>query len=127
MFYISYGCSFISGTTSFRLAWGLQLVPGVLFAFGLLFLPESIRWLGSKGRWEEAEYVMARIHGMDVNDPYIQGEVAELKEAVRIEATMKKFGFLDLFRPQLLTRTFCAIGAQVWRFVPLYHLPLATF
>ncbi|EIM84473.1 general substrate transporter [Stereum hirsutum FP-91666 SS1] len=114
MFYISYGCSFIAGTTSFRLAWGLQLVPGVLFAFGLLFLPESIRWLGTKGRWEEAEYIMARIHGMEVNDPYIQAEIAELKEAVRIEETMKKFGFLDLFRPQLLTRTFCAVGAQVW-------------
>jgi MFS family permease len=46
MYFISYGCSFIGSPSAFRLAWGLQAVPGgVLFA-SLFFFPESPRgWL----------------------------------------------------------------------------------
>ena len=30
MFYISYGCSFISGPTAFRVPWALQMIPALI-------------------------------------------------------------------------------------------------
>jgi hypothetical protein len=43
MFYISYGCSYISGAAAFRVPWGLQMIPAIILFFGLFFLPESPR------------------------------------------------------------------------------------
>ena len=45
MYYISYGCSFMDGEKAFRVPWGLQMIPAVILGFGLMFLPESPRWL----------------------------------------------------------------------------------
>ena len=60
MYYISFGCSYIAGQTSttysqsvFRIPWGVQMVPAVLLFLGMMFLPESPRWLARKDRWEE--------------------------------------------------------------------------
>lgn len=51
MYYISYGSSFLGGntsvdynTTTFRLPWGLQMLPAVLLFFAMFLLPESPRW-----------------------------------------------------------------------------------
>jgi hypothetical protein len=61
MFYISYGCSFIKGTTaSFRVPWALQMIPAIILFFGMIILPESPRWLATKDRWEECERVQRR-------------------------------------------------------------------
>lgn len=43
MYFIGYGCSFITGPDSFRTAWSMQFVPCVFFMIGLPFLPESPR------------------------------------------------------------------------------------
>jgi MFS family permease len=59
MFFISFGCSYIDGTASFRIPWGLQMLPAIFLFTMLLFLPESPRWLAKKDRWEEAKSVLA--------------------------------------------------------------------
>ena len=43
MFYISFGCSQMESTASFRVAWALQIVPGALLGTGCFFIPESPR------------------------------------------------------------------------------------
>lgn len=51
LYYISYGASFVGGdtsqdysTTTFRLPWGLQMLPAVMLFFAMFLLPESPRW-----------------------------------------------------------------------------------
>ena len=39
MFYISYGCSFISGPAAFRIPWALQTIPAIILCIGVIFLP----------------------------------------------------------------------------------------
>mmetsp|Transcript_6668 Transcript_6668/g.8446 ORF Transcript_6668/g.8446 Transcript_6668/m.8446 type:complete len:131 (-) Transcript_6668:708-1100(-) len=62
MYFISYGCHFINGVRSFRLAWGLQMIPGLVIMTGVLFIPESSpRWLAKQNLWDQAEKIVAEI------------------------------------------------------------------
>ncbi|PLB51531.1 sugar transporter [Aspergillus steynii IBT 23096] len=117
MYLISYGCGQgISGAASFRVAWGIQAVPGLVLLVALLFFPESPRWLAGKERWEEAHDTLAMLHGGgDRNDPVVQVEFEEVKEAVRVAHESKDVTFLALFGPKMWQRTLCGVSVQVWQ------------
>ena len=51
MYFIEFGCSYLDGNASFRIPWGLQMVPAVLLSVGMLFFPESPRWLVDNDRY----------------------------------------------------------------------------
>ncbi|KIY46120.1 sugar transporter [Fistulina hepatica ATCC 64428] len=114
MFYVSYGCSFLDGVGAFRLAWGLQIIPGAILGLMMQFLPESSRWLAGHDRFEEAEEVIARIHNLPMDSPEVQEEMEEIREAIRIERESAEIGYMDLFRWKLLSRTIAGISVQVW-------------
>ncbi|KIY46119.1 sugar transporter [Fistulina hepatica ATCC 64428] len=114
MFYVSYGCSFLDGVGAFRLAWGLQIIPGAILGLMMPFLPESTRWLAGRDRFEEAEEIIARIHSLPVDSPEVQEEMEEIREAVRLERESAEIGYMDLFRPQLLSRTIAGVCIQMW-------------
>jgi len=44
-YFIQFGCSYIDGVASFRIPWGLQMLPAILLSIGMIFFPESPRWL----------------------------------------------------------------------------------
>jgi sugar transport protein len=68
----------IPGPASFRIAWGIQGVPGFILLGALFFFPESPRWLASKERWDECLDTLAHLHGGgDRKSPVV---VAELEE-----------------------------------------------
>jgi MFS family permease len=50
-YFVEFGCSYINGTASFRIPWGLQMIPAILLSVGMLFFPESPRWLIDNGRY----------------------------------------------------------------------------
>jgi MFS family permease len=115
MFYISYGCSFIKGTASFRTAWAMQVVPGLMLLIGMFFLPESPRWLARKGRLEECQNVLTLVHGQgDANHPLVRQEYQEIQEYCEIEKANKDVTYLELFKPQYINRTHIGIFTQVW-------------
>lgn len=75
MFFIGYGCSFIAGTASFRIAWGTQFIPAVILMLGIPFLPRSPRWLAKVGRNEEAIATLANIQAQgNRDDPLVVAE-----------------------------------------------------
>lgn len=49
-YFIEFGCSYINGNASFRIPWGLQMIPAILLSTGMLVFPESPRWLFDHGR-----------------------------------------------------------------------------
>ncbi|KAG2706240.1 hypothetical protein I3760_05G095200 [Carya illinoinensis] len=66
---------------SWRLMLGIISVPSlVYFALTILFLPESPRWLVSKGRMLEAKHVLQRLRGRED----VSGEMALLVEGLGV-------------------------------------------
>lgn len=117
MYLISYGCSIsIEGPKAFRIAWGIQAIPGAILFTALWFFPESPRWLASHDRWEEAHEVLANLHAKgDRNDPVVIAEIEAVREAVRIASESKDIGYLGLFGPGVWKRTVVAVSVQVWQ------------
>ena len=119
---ISYGCSFIGGrksynysTAQFRVPWGLQMIPAVILNFGMLFLPESPRWLARKDRWEDCHNVLTKVHGKgDPNHPFVARELQDIREMCEFERRYKHITYLDLFRPNMVNRTHVALFTQIW-------------
>ncbi|KAH2539008.1 hypothetical protein KXW97_005365 [Aspergillus fumigatus] len=117
MYLVSYGCSEgVHSPAAFRIAWGVQAVPGLILAVALLFFPESPRWLASKERWEESLDTLALLHGHgDRNHPEVQVEWEEVQEAVRIAREAKDVSLFALLGPRVWKRTMCGVSVQVWQ------------
>ncbi|CAE6524291.1 unnamed protein product [Rhizoctonia solani] len=62
-----------------RIAFALQMLPGILLVASMLTQRESPRWLAEKGRSEECKEVLARLRGLNVHDPLVEEEYALIK------------------------------------------------
>ncbi|KAF1844463.1 high affinity glucose transporter [Cucurbitaria berberidis CBS 394.84] len=115
MYYISYGCTFLDGPTAFRVPWGLQMIPAVILAIGILFLPESPRWLARHDRWEECQAVLTLVHGHgDPHSPFVKLELEEIKQMIEFERQNADVSVAELFRPRMLNRLHIGIFTQIW-------------
>lgn len=116
MFLIGYGMSHVDGKASFRVSWGIQMVPGLVLLTGLFFIPESPRWLAKQGYWEDAERIVANIQAKgNIEDPDVQIEMSEIKEQLMLDEHAKEFTYGDLFTKKYRKRTITAIFAQIWQ------------
>lgn len=116
MFLIGFGCSHIQGKASFRIPWGVQMVPGLILLIGLFFIPESPRWLAKQGYWEDAEIIVANIQAKgNRNDANVQIEMSEIKDQLMLDEHAKEFTYADLFTKKYRQRTITAVFAQIWQ------------
>lgn len=101
----------VLGDTSY--AWRYMLViaalPAVFLFFGMLKVPESPRWLVSKGRKEDALHVLRRIR----SEEKAKSELAEIESAFHKEAEMEQAAFKDLAVPWVRRIVFIGIGIAV--------------
>ncbi|KAL7154515.1 hypothetical protein ABFS83_03G006800 [Erythranthe nasuta] len=75
---------------SWRLMLGVLSIPSLLyFAFTVFYLPESPRWLVSKGRMVEARRVLQKLRGRED----VSGEMALLVEGLAVggEASLEEY------------------------------------
>jgi MFS family permease len=88
-----------TGHIQWRLPTGLQcLMPGIQL-FAVWLLPESPRWLISKGKEEQARRVLVKYHGNnDDNDEFVAWEYAEILNTLRLEKETSDGGWMELVR-----------------------------
>jgi SP family galactose:H+ symporter-like MFS transporter len=106
-----------------RWMFGLAVVPATIFGLGMLFLPESPRWLAKRGHHDRARAVLMRIRGtLDVS--------AELQEIERSLTHAVERGTLsDLLAPSLRPALVVGIGLAIFQQVTgintvIYYAPL---
>ncbi|KAI4129515.1 MAG: hypothetical protein LQ347_003748 [Umbilicaria vellea] len=95
-YWLGYGLR--NNTTNFRWRFPLafQVVPVVILLLTVTFLPESPRWLISRGRRAEAVEILAKIRGdLAENDPSLVAELEQL-DAVVDSANHKRYRFLNV-------------------------------
>ena len=72
---------------NWRLMLGLSGVPSILQLLGMVFMPESPRWLGKAGRADEQKRVMSLIYKpehLDTANQLLEKEVLTLKEETKL-------------------------------------------
>jgi len=66
----------LAATGNWRLMFGLAIIPAVLMIAGVFLMPESPRWLVTKGRIEEAKKIMLKTRTPEEMDEEISGIIA---------------------------------------------------
>jgi len=74
-----------TNSAQWRIPVGLQFVPATTMMVATYFLPESVRWLVKKGRFEEGLKALAYIRKANLDDPGIVAEFNEIKIAAELE------------------------------------------
>ncbi|MFD1875104.1 sugar porter family MFS transporter [Hymenobacter bucti] len=98
------------GPDAWRWMFGLGAVPAVLFLLGVLWLPESPRWLAQAGRVAQAKAVLRQIG----NEAFVEATLADLQ--ARATSGEPKARFKDVLgagvRPAVVVGVTLAIFQQ---------------
>lgn len=97
-FWINYGnLLHQTGDRQFVISLALQGLPAVCLGVGMLVSNESPRWLARSDQWEKAATTLARVRNLPVDHPYVQSELAEIREHLEMEQRLVAgAGFWDL-------------------------------
>ncbi|KAF2729648.1 hexose transporter [Polyplosphaeria fusca] len=99
---ICYGtAAMVDSTWSWRIPSLLQAVPAIIVILNLLVIPESPRWLARHERLDEAVHIIAKVHGLDLNNSSVKDQQREILENIQYDKenrTYKAKGYLELFR-----------------------------
>lgn len=111
---LSFGSSDASWVAALKLKeynwrWmlGIELLPAVLYFLGLMFVPQSPRWLVMKGRFDDALKVMKKFGDEDA----AEAEMKEIKESIGKKEVKQKMSLSKLFVPSM--RLVITIGIVV--------------
>ena len=97
------------GENSWRWMLAVAAIPSLAFFLGLLAIPESPRWLLSRGRHDEGERILARIFGATVAREQVQ---AVEKAAASEEGSWREVFSLGM-RKRLGVGMFLALFCQI--------------
>ncbi len=89
---------FFSFTENWRGMLGFGVIPGIFLFLGMIYLPESPRWLLSQDNEEQARKSLLRVRDSSES---VEREIADIKVTLKEEAADWKVIFSKLVRPVL--------------------------
>lgn len=100
-----------SSSASWRIPLGLQVVPALILAVGIPFLPFSPRWLMAQGRHNEAMDVLTEIRSTSKRE--ILMEFNEIKQEIALERQQSIRSYAQLLRVPLRRRLILGVSIQI--------------
>jgi SP family arabinose:H+ symporter-like MFS transporter len=94
---------------SWRSMIGLGILPSLIFWIGLIFIPESPRWLILKGKMKEATTVLFQINNAEV----VEAEFSGIQKSLDTEKTSLKKLLSPVYRTALIIGIALPFFAQV--------------
>ncbi|KAF9047167.1 MFS monosaccharide transporter, partial [Hymenopellis radicata] len=104
--------------SSYRIPTAIQFVWAFVLAGGMLFLPESPRWLIKRGNDDAAAKALSHLTGYPANDPTVEADLQEIRDNLEEEKALGESSYLDCFRSsknRIALRTWTGIAIQAWQ------------
>jgi MFS transporter, SP family, galactose:H+ symporter len=103
---ISYLVDFVfAPSQNWRWMFALAVIPAAAFGIGLLFIPDSPRWLAARGHLDKARDVLKKIR----NEEQVEGELKEIRGSV----SQQKGNWSELFDGLLRSAMIVGIGLAI--------------
>ncbi|MDQ3302060.1 MAG: sugar porter family MFS transporter [Actinomycetota bacterium] len=97
----------LAASEAWRTMLGLAVVPSLVLLVGMYFMPETPRWLVSRGRDDEARDVLRQTR----DEESVEREVREIKEVERDE----EGGLRELAAPWVRPALIVAVGLAIFQ------------
>ncbi len=98
-----------AGSQAWRWMFALAVVPAGAFGIGLMFIPDSPRWLAARGHADLARTVLMRIRGPE----QVEGELREIQQSVAQQEGHWSELLSPLLRPMMVVGVGLAIAQQI--------------
>ena len=94
-----------AGSQSWRWMFAMAVVPAAAFGIGLIFIPDSPRWLAGRGHLDQARAVLKRIRPPD----RVEGELNDIQHS----AAQQKGNWSELLSPLLRSAMIVGVGLAI--------------
>ena len=94
-----------AGSGAWRWMFAMAVVPAAAFCIGLMFIPDSPRWLAARGHADQAKAVLNRMRAPDK----VAGELDEIQQSVK----QQKGSWSELFSPLLRMAMIVGVGLAI--------------
>jgi len=103
---ISYLIDYVfAGSQAWRWMFAMAVIPAAAFGIGLMFIPNSPRWLAACGHMDQARAVLKRIRSPE----NVEGELSEIQQSVK----QQKGNWSELFSPLLRMAMIVGVGLAI--------------
>lgn len=112
----------LADARAWRWMFGLAVIPAVVLGIGMIWLPESPRWLVSRQRLEAARAVLQHIRGTTAVD----SELHEIQSCLEVRSGG---GWVDLLAPMIRPALVVGVGLAVFQQITgintvIYYAPM---
>jgi len=99
-------------TGSYRIPIAVQFLWAIIICVGLLFLPETPRYLVKRDKHEKAAKALGRLRRLDTSHPQLVEELGEVEANHRYEMSISKASYIDCFKGTIGKRLLTGCGLQ---------------
>jgi len=109
---VSYATKNRTDSGSYRIPLAIQFAWGLILCGGLLFLPETPRYLIKVGKDTKALKALVWLRRLPENDPHVLAELEDIKASYEYEKSLGSASYAECFRGNMGKRTLTGITLQ---------------